>query len=107
MRVFTKQASYRNPKLLALAKEAPFCMSCGAYNQRDVVGAHSNSQTMGKGMGTKAHDLVALVCSECHSIIDGRIGGYSREFRENKWLWAVVKSTLWELQEGHLRVVSK
>lgn len=104
MIVVTKNAPYRNPKLLALARQAPRCMSCHGWNHGDVVACHSNSQRHAKGMGTKAHDLTAYCCAACHSLIDGRTGGLSRDTRERMFLEAVYETTLWLLQEGLLKV---
>lgn len=101
-----KSPSYRNPRLLSLAKECPRCMSCGNFNAGDVVAAHSNSQRHGKGMATKAHDLTCFVCFACHSLIDGRTGGLSRDTRERMFLEAFYNTQLWLFQEGLLKVVA-
>lgn len=109
MRVMTKETNFRCPKLLALAKECPHCMSCGDHNQGDVVAAHSNNRAMGKGMGIKAHDLPAYLCRVCHDIVDGRSGDYTRDFRDYRefmWHRAMAKSMVWLLQEGHLKVTA-
>lgn len=107
MRIFTKETNYRCERLLDIARHAPKCMSCGAYNQGDVVAAHSNALKHGKGKGIKAHDLVAYVCRECHSQIDGAEGGLSREAKYLMFMDAFYNTVLWLLREGHLKVVSK
>lgn len=88
--------TYRNPKLLALAKKAPVCFRCGCWNQGQVVGAHANLQSMGKGMGHKAADVVAYLCYECHSWVDG--GKDKAEKRNHEWAMAAVHSMRWVLE---------
>jgi hypothetical protein len=62
---------YRNPKLLAMARECPVCMNCGKSNHDDVVAAHSNQLRDGKGRGLKAHDYrIAYLCYVCHLELD-------------------------------------
>lgn len=107
MRVYTKQTNFRCERLLDIARHAPQCFSCGHYNHGDVVAAHSNSQSLGKGTGIKAHDLPAYVCRICHDEIDGRTGGFSRDYREQMWLKAMAATMVWLFQEGFLKVVSK
>lgn len=107
MRVFTKETNFRCQRLLDIAKHAPQCMCCGAWNKGDVVAAHSNALKHGKGKGVKAHDLVAYVCRECHDAIDGRDMGLSREARHLMFLEAFYTTQLWLLREGFLKVVSK
>lgn len=59
---------YRNRKLLALAKEVPYCMGCRHPNDGTIVAAHRNE---GKGMGIKAPDwAIAFLCHDCHHYID-------------------------------------
>ena len=59
------QNVFRCSDLLKLASMAPNCMNCEAKNFGQVVGCHPNGLAMGKGMGQKAHDLVAYLCPEC------------------------------------------
>lgn len=97
--------NYRSPRILALAKECPKCMSCGAANDGTIVACHSNSQRHGKGMGLKAHDIPAFICSGCHDLLDGRVmTGMTREDKERMFLDACFWSVLWMLQAGKLRV---
>lgn len=96
--------NYRNPRLLALARQAPRCMSCGRANDGTVVAAHSNAQRHGKGMGIKAHDLPAYLCFRCHSEVDGVAGSFNRHERDRIWLDGMFQTFLWLLQEGHLQV---
>lgn len=104
MRSMPKEPNFRSLKIMALAKESPTCMWCGALNHGDVVGCHSNSQAMGKGTGHKAHDVPAYLCYQCHALVDGREGHFTREFREDAWRRAALKSIVWLLSEGHLVV---
>ncbi len=97
--------NYRNPKILAMAKECPRCMACGKANNGTIVACHSNSQRYGKGMGTKAHDLPAYLCAYCHDLLDGREkSNLSRQDREHMFLDAAWWSVLWLLQDGKICV---
>lgn len=93
---------YRNDRLLALANEAPWCMSCGEANMGQVVGAHWRAQKYGAGMGVKPHDLVAYLCMGCHDQVDGRAGALANFDREAKWMDAFYRTMHWLLSEGHL-----
>lgn len=63
--------TYRSPKLLRAAADAPHCMACGRVNDGSVVMAHSNQSRDGKGMSLKAADYrVAAMCRSCHHEID-------------------------------------
>lgn len=76
---------YRNKKLLNLAKNAPYCFSCGRYNDGSIVAAHSNQLRDGKGKGIKAHDYrIAYLCYSCHYDID-QSGKLSKEEKIAKW----------------------
>lgn len=60
---------YRNKALLASARDES-CVACGR-NDGTTVWAHSNELAHGKGMGTKAHDLLGLyLCQSCHDWYD-------------------------------------
>ena len=96
---------FRSEELRALAAKAPHCMLCGARNTGDVVACHSNSLRDGKGMGQKAHDVVAFLCPSCHDHIDGRVGHLTEFERHMRFLEGQYASTVWLLQSGHLRVV--
>ena len=98
---------WRSEQIKKLAAKAPHCMRCEARNRGDVVGAHSNSLRDGKGMGLKAHDLVAYLCPACHDLVDERAGGWAREDREREFLRAVYRTVLWLLQEGYLKVIGR
>ena len=94
---------YRNPKLLKLAKEAPYCFACRSPNTGTVVAAHANMQSMGKGMGLKAADIVAFICHSCHAEIDGTKPGADRAKAQAEWALAAVHSMRWAL-ENHPEV---
>lgn len=96
--------TYRNPDLLALARLAPCCMSCGKRNEGDVVAAHANWHEYGKGAGLKANDwAVAFLCGPEHAEIDqgARMG---LPERKALWLDAHRKTIAWLFEAGHLVV---
>ena len=81
---------YRNPKLLAAAKDRP-CTLCGSVGT--TVAAHSNALEHGHGMGIKAPDfMVAYLCQKCHDLVDGRAGMLSKFTKRNMWLEAWQKT---------------
>ncbi len=90
--------TYRNRKFLAIVKRSPQCFGCGRSNDGTVVGAHSNSQMMGKGMGHKAADLVAALCADCHSGYDGRAPGAIIHNSHEQWAWAAIRTMRWALE---------
>ena len=93
-------STYRNKKLLELARLAPRCFCCGYDNDGTVVAAHANTQEMGKGMGHKAADVPAFVCSYCHDGIDGRSDLFDNRYeRWEAWAVAAIKSMRWALEE--------
>ena len=92
-------STYRNKKLLALARLAPRCFCCGHDNDGTIVAAHANVQSLGKGMGHKAADIPAFVCMYCHDKIDGRIIDWCADYSQKEWYRAAVHSMLWALEE--------
>ena len=101
MPAIPKNTPYRNKKMRQLASECTECMGCGAICEPgSIVGAHSNRQQDGKGMGTKAHDLLAYLCPTCHRYVDG---DGDKEVRHNFFLQAVYNTVLWLLKNGHLK----
>lgn len=91
--------NYRNKKLLAMAKEVPYCMRCRMPNIGNVVAAHANMQTMGKGMGLKAADIPAFLCQSCHDQVDGRENsGMGTREKHAEWAIAAVLSIRWVLE---------
>jgi hypothetical protein len=81
---------------------APGCME---HNYGQVVAAHSNSLSDGKGMGLKSHDIPAYLCDNCHGIVDGRIArDWEQRQREMLFYTSVYNTFLWLLQSGHLEV---
>lgn len=93
-----KVLTYRNRKLLDLASQAPECFHCRAPNHGQVVGAHANSQAMGKGGSHKAADIPAYLCQSCHDAYDGRSRGPIQHNDHEAWAWAAVKSLRWALE---------
>ena len=109
MRSCFKVITYRNPKILDAARRAPRCMLCGMGREGEMVGCHSNELQDGHGSGHKAHDVVAFLCGNCHSIIDGRDQGLNvlpRQERQFMFLRAVYNSMLWLLETGEMRKVA-
>lgn len=101
--------TYRNKKLLELAKHVPYCMRCRKPNTGQVVAAHANMQTMGKGMGIKAADIPAYLCNTCHDIVDGRVlhpDCTNARDRNAEWAMAAVHSLRWAL-ENHPEVFQR
>ena len=96
---------YRNPKLLATARQCPVCMMCGMTNNDDVVSAHSNQLRDGKGRGLKAHDYrIAFCCYKCHLELDqGK--NMSRQERVDAWEEAHRKTIGWLFES--LRLIVK
>jgi hypothetical protein len=97
--------NYRCPALLRLAREAPYCFGCLAYNRDTVVAAHSNQLRDGKGKSIKAHDYrIAFLCNGCHFEID-QGAKLSREERRERWESAHRLTIGWLFASGHLKVV--
>jgi hypothetical protein len=65
---------YRNPALLALAKDEECLTRVPTYcwgGIESTVSAHSNRTRDGKGKGIKAHDwCIAFACGGCHFFLD-------------------------------------
>ena len=91
--------TYRNKPLLRAVRVLP-CQLCGAEDGT-VVGAHSNQQRDGKGIGHKAADYrIAALCHTCHVEIDQGVKNSKEGRRE---LWEVAhRKTLGELFERGL-----
>lgn len=97
--------TYRAPKLLDAAKDAPRCFGCGKHNDGSIVAAHSNQGRDGKGMGMKAADYrVAFLCSDCHSAIDQGLS-MARQERIEFWEEAHRKSIGWLFESGRVKAV--
>jgi hypothetical protein len=92
---------YRNPALLALAKEAPYCFHCRKVRDGTIVACHANTQEMGKGLKIKAADIPAFLCGCCHKMIDE--GPYDREYKQLLMYRAECLSMRWAL-ENHPEV---
>lgn len=97
--------TYRNRKLLDLAKQAPICFRCQRSNDGTVVMAHSNQIRDGKGTGHKAADYrVAGLCRKCHMEIDNG-QSMSREDRMSAWEEAHRATIGWMFDAGLVEVV--
>ena len=101
-----KHPAFRSQKLRDLAKEAPHCMrrTCRVANVGQVVGCHRGGLSHGRGMGHKAHDLVAYLCMDCHDLIDRRTGTLTPEEADQEFLDAYYESNLWLLGSGHMEI---
>jgi hypothetical protein len=84
---------YRNPAILAFAKEVEVCTGCEGIPPRgSIVAAHSNQMRHGKGASLKAHDVfIAYLCHDCHHAVDA-----------GRWDWEMAQ-LLW--QHAHERSV--
>ena len=100
-----KDQNFRSKKILRWAEDAPHCMYCKEPNRGQVVACHFNAIKYGKGMGLKAHDIIAALCDKCHSLADGAIGPHlTKEQRELILYEGIYRTFLWALQEGKLVV---
>lgn len=64
--MYIKKEKYRNRKLLDAVYKVP-CFVCGQNSEP----CHSNLQSHGKGMGTKASDAAIMaLCREHHMMLD-------------------------------------
>jgi hypothetical protein len=94
-----KEKPYRNPELLKLASEAPYCMYCKEPNHGQVVSCHMNSLKHGKGTGVKAHDIPCYLCKKCHDMADGRVAPHLNKTERDLILYEGVYNTfLWFLR---------
>ena len=100
-----KTPIYRNPKLLALAKESPHCMCCGKHNDGDVVACHSNRSRDGKSLGKKSSDAAIFYgCYFCHVSYDE--SGLPKAQKDAMFNKAHMATMRWLIESGHL-VVAK
>ena len=96
--------TYRNRRLLDVARYATECMMCDRHNCGTVVAAHSNQQRDGKGIGHKAADYrVAFLCYDCHMEIDQR-NRMTRTEKLEQWEAAHRKTIGWLFDNGYLDV---
>lgn len=100
--------TYRNARLLALAKGAP-CLAaipgiCNG-NPETVVAAHSNWQEHGKGVGHKVADCyICFACEACHSAIDHRTQRLEKDDRRYYWQRGFERTLLYLFETGKLKV---
>lgn len=87
-----KRQPYRNPKILAFAKDQP-CVLCGATGT--TVAAHYSGKyatSLGKGMGQKTDDhCVAYLCAMHHAEFDTYSTGNDDE-RAIRFMLAIFKT---------------
>ena len=96
--------TYRNRRLLDVARHATEWMMCDRHNCGTVVAAHSNQQRDGKGIGHKAADYrVAFLCYDCHMEIDQR-NRMTRTEKLEQWEAAHRKTIGWLFDNGYLDV---
>lgn len=96
---------YRNPRLLHLAENCEYCCGCGEHGRGTIVACHSNSLEDGKGTGTKAHDITAFLCKDCHDLIDGRTHKeLTRDQRNLIFYKGVYNTWLYLMREGILEI---
>lgn len=82
------------------------CIACG-NDDGTVVRAHYNGMyqlRLGKGVGTKGHDLFgAHLCMRCHSSYDQYKGGSSAE-RDRDFLFLCCLTILRDVQDGLITI---
>ncbi len=93
------------PKLRESAKNAPICFSCGRTNTGgNLVLAHSNDISLGKGVGFKTPDYFgAIVCADiegCHDQIDGRSGNLTKDGKREMHQRAHARTLTWWFETG-------
>lgn len=94
-----KSLTYRNPKLLAAIRKAPYCFHCFKVNQGDLQAAHGN---VGKGLSIKSTDSsCAALCPSCHRDLDqGK--NMTRAERQAMHYEANARTLRWLIEEGYL-----
>lgn len=97
------------PKLRKSAEHAPMCFGCGRPNRGgNLVLAHSNELSHGKGVGFKSPDyLGAILCADaggCHDQQEGRAGNLTREGRQELHRRAHQKTMRWWWEAGIIDV---
>lgn len=93
-------------KLRESAKDAPWCMSCGSPNPNSdqLCLAHSNALEDGRGASFKSDDRFgAIVCFTCHELIDGRMGGMTKDEKRDKHRGAWVNTMRWWIQTDRVK----
>lgn len=86
------------------AKLAPRCFYCGRANDgQSLCLAHSNELAVGRGASHKSHDILgAIVCMDCHDLIDGRRGGLTKEVKRAMHREAHMRTLAWWVEAGYL-----
>ena len=93
------------PKLRQSAIDCQTCHACLLqYPSGKLCLAHSNEQVAGKGMRLKSIDyLGAIVCQNCHDLIDGRTGRLTREEQQALHHRAHQRTLIWWFEQGYIR----
>lgn len=89
---------FRSRDLLDLAQKLPCTLRLPGCTNRNIVPAHSNWQSEGKGRGLKSEDcFFAAACAECHHLIDND-KAMSRAARRDAWIKGFLETVrlLWE-----------
>lgn len=90
-------------KLRKAARNYP-CTLCG--NIGTTVACHSNALHHGRGASFKAPGyMVAYLCQTHHDLIDGRLGGLSRDEKRRMWDEAYANTVQIWFRDGLIRVV--
>lgn len=89
-------------KLRESARNAPYCFACFNVNEGgDLVLAHSNALGHSRGFAFKTPDYFgAIMCFECHNMVDGRVGDLSREGRKQMHQRAHDHTLTWWFETG-------
>lgn len=87
------------------AKNAPHCMGCYRPNPNGDLCclAHSNELRHGRGIGHKSDDIHgAILCADCHDIVDGRKGGRTKAEKHGLHRMAHENTVVWWVDNGYL-----
>lgn len=94
--------SFRSTKLLRSA-QGQACVLC--RREGTTVSAHCNLTVHGKGIGIKCPDcLVAWLCHECHSLLDGQTGNWTKEEKRTMWYRAFAFTVVQWFEQGIVEV---
>jgi hypothetical protein len=100
-----KDAPYRNPKILAAAKDEVCTLRVMCNGSRDTtVWCHSPYLEHGKATGRKAHDCFGCFgCYYCHQWLDGLLGTWLSQDHRAVFLRAMLESWLILLRKKVLK----
>lgn len=92
------------------ARDCPYCMFCQAPNPNGdlLCLAHSNALADGRGAYFKTpDDKGAIVCFECHEVIDGRKGGLPRAMKREIHKVAHERTLRWWESNGYIKLTTR